>query len=84
MIKKRIVEAIASAKKLSQSPKPNPLMPGILGCLEEMLSNLHGDPARKDKLVGGVGRLVMEDSSICNSAFGQGVLKLASDYLKVK
>jgi hypothetical protein len=74
---KTLLGDVQRAKAL---PGAYPYLPEIEKSLAEMLKNTDASPSRRDKMAGGLGRIVTEDYAFSESDLGGRILRIADDF----
>jgi hypothetical protein len=79
-IVERIKKLLADVHRAEALPGAYPYLPDIAKSLEAMLENVDTSPSRRDKMAGGLGRIVTEDYAFSESDLGGRILRVADDF----
>lgn len=76
----KIRKLLADVQRAEALPDAYAYLPDIAKSLEAMLDNIDASPSRRDKMAGGLGRIVTEDYAFSESDLGGRILRVADDF----
>lgn len=79
-LRDKIARAIAKAEEASQSPDAYGFLPVIIESLKAMLAGSTMNERERERMAGGLGRLVTEDFNFSESQLGSLLLDLADQF----
>jgi hypothetical protein len=75
-----IKKLLAEVERAEALPGAYPYLPDIAKVLKAMLDNVNASPDRREKIAGGLGRIVTESYDFSESVLGGRILRLADDF----
>lgn len=79
-LRDRIAGAIAQAEAASESPDAYGFLPEIIESLKAMLAGTTMVSSERERLAGGLGRLITEDFNFSEGELGTMLLELADQF----
>ena len=83
-MKEKIEELLVLAQEALKVPGSYPFLPEIIESLENMKKKLNESRDRRERMAGGLGRLVTEDFDFSESELGTKLLKIADEFVEYK
>jgi hypothetical protein len=79
-VRQGLQDALRRVEDAQRRPGAYGFLAAIARVLTQMLASLDGDREMRDRIAGGLGRLVTDDYSFSESELGQELLRLADDF----
>lgn len=80
IMRSELSQVLARARQAALAQHAYPFLPEIIESLEAMQCGLSLPSERRERMAGGIGRLVTEDMGFAETPLGSSILRIADDF----